>query len=198
MKSSLLATLLLCFFINICSEWYFVDYWYIMVILNINDWGVIMARTIDNKYENMFRWMSNKLRIQDRFNRNNQSHVKYPRGAIYACYFGENIGHEKSRLEARPCVIVSNNRINYRATNIVVIPLTKEIKYKDDKTKTELKYEWHYVLKKSKYNKLNYDSAVQCEDIRSVSKARMGRYICKIDVDDMDEIRKRIKKALQI
>ncbi len=157
-----------------------------------------MARLIDNKYENMFRWMSNKLRIQDRFNKNNQSKVKYPRGAIYACYFGENIGHEKSRLEARPCIVVSNNRINYNATNIVVIPLTKEIKYKNNATKTELKYEWHYVLKKSKYNKLNYDSAIQCEDIRSVSKARLGKYICKVDIDDMDEIKKRIKKALQI
>lgn len=165
---------------------------------NTNDWWYNMARNKNNKYENMFRWMSNKLRIQDRFNRNNQIHVKYPRGAIYACYLGENIGHEKSRLEARPCLIVSNNRINYNATNIIVIPLTKEIKYKNDETKTELKYEWHYVLKKSKYNKLNYDSAVQREDIRSVSKARMGRYICKINVDDMDEIRKRIKKTLQI
>ena len=157
-----------------------------------------MARNVDNTYDHMFRWMSNKLRIQDRFNRNNQSKVKYPRGAIYACYFGENIGHEKSRLEARPCVIVSTNRINYNSTNVVVIPLTKEIKYKDDKAKVDLKYEWHYVLKKSKYNKLNFDSAIQCEDIRSVSKARMGRYICKVDIADMDEIRKRIKKALQI
>ena len=122
---------------------------------NTNDWWYNMARNIDNKYENMFRWMSNKLRIQDRFIRNNQSNIKYPRGAIYACYFGENIGHEKSRLEARPCVVVSNNRINYNST-------------------------------------------VKCEDIRSVSKARMGKYICKIDVSDMNEIRKRIKKTLQI
>ena len=38
--------------------------------------------------------------------------------------------------------------------------------------------------------KLNYDSAVQCEDIRSVSKARMGKYICKIDGIDMVEIKK--------
>jgi mRNA interferase MazF len=80
----------------------------------------------------------------------------------------------------------------------VVIPLTKEIKYKDNTTKTELKYEWHYVLKKSKYNQLNYDSAVQCEDIRSVSKARMGKYICSIDTTDLDEIKKRLKKALQV
>lgn len=156
-----------------------------------------MPPRITNKYENMFRWMSNKLRIQDKFNRNSQAHVKYPRGAIYACYFGENIGHEKSRLEARPCVIVSNNRINYNATNIVVIPLTKEIKYKTP-TSVELKYEWHYVLRKSKYPSLNFDSAVQCEDIRCVSKARMGSFICKIDNTDLDEIKKRLKKALHI
>lgn len=156
-----------------------------------------MSRVISNKYENFFRWMPNKLRIQDRFTKNDQRNVKYPLGSIYACYFGENIGHEKSRLEARPCIIISNNRINYKATNIFVIPLTKEIKYKNG-TKTELKYEWHYVLRKSKYTKLNFDSAVQCEDIRSVSKARMGRYICNIDEYDLNEIRKRIKKALQI
>lgn len=160
--------------------------------------GIEMARKIENKYENFFRWMSNKLRIQDRFNRNDQRYVKYPRGAIYACYLGENIGHEKSRLEARPCVVVSNNRINYKATNIIVVPLTKEIKYKDEKSKTELKYEWHYVLKKAKYTQLNYDSAVQCEDIRSVSKARMGTYICTVDEDDLGEIKRRLKRALQI
>ena len=157
-----------------------------------------MARPIDNKYENMFRWMSNKLKIQDRFIKNNQRNIKYSRGSIYACYLGENIGHEKSRIEARPCIIVSNNQINFNATNIVVVPLTKEVKYKDSATKSGLKYEWHYVLKKAKYSQLNYDSAVQCEDIRCVSKARMGKYICKIDDSDMSEIKKRIKKALQV
>ena len=43
-----------------------------------------MARNIDNKYENMFRWMSNKLRIQDRFIRNNISLVQItPSGNVY-------------------------------------------------------------------------------------------------------------------
>ena len=41
-----------------------------------------MARTINNKYENLFRWMSNKLRLQDKFYKNDQRSVKYPRGAI--------------------------------------------------------------------------------------------------------------------
>ena len=93
--------------------------------------------------------MSNKLRLQDKFYKNDQRSVKYPRGAIYTCHLGENIGHEKSRLEERPCLIISNNRINYNATNVIVIPLTKEIKYKDN-SHVELKYEWHYILKKEK------------------------------------------------
>ena len=137
------------------------------------------------------------MRLQEKFERNNQIHVKYPRGAIYTCYMGENVGHEKSRLEARPCLIISTDEINKKSSNVIVIPLSKEIKYKHG-TNTELAYSWHYVLKKSKYDKLNYDSVVQCEDIRCVSKTRMGKFITKISHDDMDEIKKRLRRTLQI
>jgi mRNA interferase MazF len=53
-------------------------------------------------------------------------------------------------------------------------------------------------IKKSKYKELNFDSSIQCEDIRCISKSRIGKYICQVDNDDLNEIRKRIKKALQI
>ena len=152
---------------------------------------------IGNKFENLYRWSGHKLKIQDKFNKNNQLEVKYPRGAIYACYLGENIGHEKSRLEARPCLIVSTDRINYKNTNVIVIPLSKKIKYKKGSS-NKLAYDWHYVLMKSKYPNLNYDSAIQCEDIRCVSKSRMGRYICHVSPEDMREIKKRLKSTLQI
>ena len=107
------------------------------------------------------------------------------------------LGHEKSRLEARPCLIVSTNEINFKSTNVIVVPLSKEIKYKHGST-TELAYNWHYILKKSKYTALKCDSAVQCEDIKCISKARMGKFITKIDADDMSEIRKRLKSTLQL
>ena len=155
-----------------------------------------MAR-LANKFENLYRWSSHKLKLQDLFERNNQQRIKYPRGSIYTCYLGENIGHEKSRLEARPCIIVSTNRINYNNTNVIVIPLSKNIKYKSG-SDTKLAYDWHYIIKKKNYPKLSYDSAVQCEDIRCVSKARMGKYICQVDSNDMKELRKRLKSTLQI
>lgn len=151
----------------------------------------------NNKFENLYRWSCHKLRLQEKFERKNQIHVKYPRGAIYACYMGVNIGHEKSRLEARPCLIVSTDEINFKSTNIIIVPLSKEIKYKKGST-TELAYDWHYVLRKSKYKDLNYDSAIQCEDIRCISKSRMGKFITKINSEDMQEIKKRLKRTLQI
>lgn len=88
-------------------------------------------------------------------------------------------------------------KINTNSGNVVVVPLSKNIKWTQtpDGKKT-LRYDWHYVLYKQKYP-LNYDSAVYCEDIRSISKVRLGKYICHVDPQDMKNISKRIKRALQ-
>lgn len=144
-------------------------------------------------------WLYKKLKINNHFVKNQKkiSSWKINRGAMYTCYFGENLGHEKSRLEARPCVVVSSNDINYNSSNIIVVPLSKNIKYADTEKKV-LKYPHHYVLKKKNYAKLEYDSVVQCEDIRCVSKARLVNYICNVSKEDMKNISKRIKTALQI
>lgn len=152
-----------------------------------------------NKYENLYKWSALKLRLQEKFVRNNQINWRVSRKAIYGCYIGENIGFEKSSLDSRPVLVISSDLINHKNGMVVVIPLTKKIKWDEKVTnRKKLKYDWHYVLYKSKYNKLNHDSAVQCEDIRVVSKARLGDLICYIDDPDMREISKRIKKALQI
>lgn len=144
------------------------------------------------------KWLNKKLKLNKHFELNKQrlSNWKVHRGQIYTCFLGENIGYEKSRLEARPCLIVSTKQINHESGNIIVVPLSKNIKYLDN---TEmLKYPYHYVLKKSKYPKLDYDSAIQCEDIRCISKARIATFVCNTDPKDMSQIKKRLKIALQI
>jgi len=154
-----------------------------------------------NKYESLFRWTADKLKIQEKFKKNNQANWKVPRGAVYGCYLGENVGFEKGTLESRPVLVVSIDEINKSSGNVVVIPLSKNIKYKKDKNGNftkQLKYSWHYVVKRSQRNKLKYNSAVQCEDIRVVSKSRLGNFIGFIDRADMKEVSKRIKKALQV
>lgn len=60
-----------------------------------------------------------------------------------------------------------------------------------------LKYEWNYILYNSKYN-LKFDSMVQCEDLRCISKIRLGAYIDHVDTSDMQNIKKRLKSTLQI
>jgi mRNA interferase MazF len=148
--------------------------------------------------QSYIQWINKKLKLNDHSIRNKAQlkNWKVNRGQIYTCFLGENIGFEKSKLEARPCIIVSTKRINHESGNIIIVPLSKNIKYEPGTHK--LKYPYHYVLKKSNYPKLQFDSAVQCEDIRCVSKARLSKYVCNVRTDDMISIRKRLKTALQI
>lgn len=153
-----------------------------------------------NKYEKLFKWSVLKAKLHEKFLKNNQAKWEVPRRSIYGCYLGENVGFEKNGLDSRPVLVVSSDLINKTNGIVVVIPLTKKIKWDttNPQRQHKLKYDWHYVLYKQKYHKLNYDSAIQCEDIRVVSKARLGDFICFIDDKDMKEVSKRLKKALQI
>ena len=97
-------------------------------------------------------------------------------------------------------IIISHLKELYKKiANVIVVTLSKNIKWEDPITKRKLKYDTHYVLKKSKYPQLAFDSTVQCEDIRVVSKARLGQYICSVNLaTDMKQIKKRLKSALQL
>lgn len=135
--------------------------------------------------------------LQEKFENNNFRRWFTPRGCVFTCHFGENIGDEKCGM-GRPVLVVSSDKINRKSGNVIVVTLSKNIKW-TDATRTRLKYETHWVLKKAKYPQLAFDSAVQCEDIKVISKARLGKFICQIDnASDMKQIRKRLKSALQI
>lgn len=145
------------------------------------------------------QWMYKKLKLNDTFFKHKETICRWKvhRGQIYTCFFGENIGFEKSKMAARPCIIVSKEQINEESGNVIVVPLSKNIKYWG-KSHTRLRLPYHYALYKSKYPKLTYDSAVQCEDVRCVSKSRLCTFICNTDPSDMKEISKKIKNALQL
>lgn len=146
--------------------------------------------------EDYIKWFWKKFKLEQAFNRNILRNWFVKRKSIYTCYLGENIGDEKGKLDSRPVLVVSADHINRSNSNVVVVPLSKNIKWKDP-IKKVLRYDYHYVLYKRKYNKLTHDSAVQCEDIRVVSKKRLGDLIEEIDNNDMKEIRKRLRRVLQ-
>lgn len=154
--------------------------------------------TKEEKSSNLFMWMDKKLKLHELHIKNNQSGWKVQRGSIYTCYLGENIGFEKGvSTQSRPVLVVSSDDLNRKSGNVVIVPLSKNIKWKDVSKKT-LQYQSHYVLYKSKYKKLEHNSAIQCEDVRVVSKSRLGSLICFIDKPDMSKISKRLKYTFQI
>lgn len=151
-----------------------------------------------DKFEKLIMWTGTKVKLHNRHTVNDQATVNIPIYSIYTCLLGENVGYEKGDNKARPVLVISNEEINKRSGNVIIVPLSKNIKWKDTE-KTKLRYDSHYVLKKSKYTKLAFDSAIQCEDIRVVSKARLGSYVCNLsDPYDIKQIKKRIKYTFEI
>lgn len=141
-----------------------------------------------NRFEKAIEWFALKTKM----NVNHQSgrgHF-FLKGTIVNVFFGENVGYEKSGQ--RPALIVSTDNINRNSGNVIVVPLTKI----DNKRGKPLLHT-QYVLKKSKY-KLTFDSVIQCEDVRCVSKERLGSILDKIDKYDAEQVEKRLKYTFSL
>lgn len=147
-----------------------------------------------DKAKNIFSWSVVQYKICERIENNPSIYnATIPMFSIYTCHLGENIGDEKNGI-GRPVIILSSNIIFKNNRNIIIAPLSKNIKWDGNSTKKVLRYKQHYVLYKLKYPKLGYDSVIQFEDIRSINKSRLGKYICQVnDVMDIKGIKDRIK-----
>ena len=102
---------------------------------------------------------------------------------IYIVDLWINIWSELNKK--RPCIIISNDRLN-RWDCVVILPL-KTIKWLNKK------YFW-IEIKKSSINKFEKDSYTNITDIRSVSKKRISKYIWKLEKGDLLNITKKIQK----
>ncbi|GGH73223.1 hypothetical protein GCM10007096_00240 [Pullulanibacillus pueri] len=91
--------------------------------------------------------------------------------------------------------MVSVDSSNKTSGNVCIAPLTKALNKKTDRTVKLLKSQ--YILYKKNY-KLNYDSVVQCEDIRIISKARIGNIFDYVTHTDMKQIDRRLKYFLDL
>jgi|GEM_PF-912407 Growth inhibitor len=126
--------------------------------------------------------------------------------AVHLCVLGENIGNEQN--EERPVIIVSRNSQNATAGNVIVIPLSKQLRCRKDQNgriirnqagKPIPKYDYHYFFFRSKYTFLDYDSNAKAEDITTVSKIRIGKHLGDItDAQDIRNLEKRVKTILDL
>lgn len=145
-----------------------------------------------NRYSEAIDWFALQKKINEKYT-GGRGHF-FPRKAIVTVFLGENVGFEKNKV--RPAIVVSVDSNNQTSGNVAIVPLTKEENKVDRTTGKPISKKSlasQYKLFKSKYSKLDYNSIVQCEDVRIVSKARIGDVIGFIDDTDMKQISKRLK-----
>lgn len=143
-------------------------------------------------------WTENKVAISNGWIDNDRAQIgrQIVQGGIYFCEFGENIGHEQS--ERRPVLVVSRDLVNHSSGNVLIVPLTKNLKTKIDRKtgKTIPRFSSHYFLFMSKYGFLTYDSAVKAEETTSISKIRLDNLLGALDSADFDKIKNRLRWVL--
>ena len=141
------------------------------------------------RHKEAIDWFSKKIKINERFV-GGTGHF-FPRGAVVSVSLGENIGFEKAGI--RPALCISNDTNNRKNGNVAVIPLT-DLSNKGGRPLLPTQF----IMYKSKYSFLRLDSIVQCEDMRIVSKARIGNVLGFISKTDLQSIEKRIKTFLAL
>ena len=102
---------------------------------------------------------------------------KYNRGEMYFAHLDDGIGSEQKGR--RPVVIIQNDIGNTHSPTLIVAPITSEI-YNKSQLPT------HYFLK-ADYG-LQKDSFILLEQIRTIDKTRIDKYIGRIPEVHIEKI----------
>ncbi|MGR3179147.1 MAG: type II toxin-antitoxin system PemK/MazF family toxin [Candidatus Anammoxibacter sp.] len=98
------------------------------------------------------------------------------RGEIWLVSLEPVIGSETGKTQ--PALIISNNRNNEFANTITVIPIT---------SKTDKIYPFEVFVSKE-YHKLQKDSKIKTNQIRTVDKKRLVKYLSALPRDKLKEV----------
>lgn len=107
------------------------------------------------------------------------------KGEVWTCDFGKNVGSEINKV--RPCIVIQNNKGNRFGPTTIVIPITSKIKPQPT----------HLLLNDTDfiYMEGNVCGTVLAEQIKSVSKARLGRCLGTLTQEAMANVEGLIRTA---
>ena len=108
----------------------------------------------------------------------------YRRGDIYIANLNPFRGSEQGGT--RPVLVLQNNDGNFYCPTLIVAPLSSKLKKPNLPT--------HFLLKKGQG--LITDSIVELEQIKTIDKCRIQRYIGKITPEQMSGVEEAIQKSL--
>lgn len=126
-------------------------------------------------------WSYKKQIIIDSIEADKLANIKPKRGEIWTCQLGKNIGSEENKI--RPVVIIQNNTGNEISPTTIVVPISKKPK----------KIAVHIELRDSDYVLVEGESkeitgTILCEQIKVISKARLGRHIATLKNEFVNKI----------
>jgi mRNA interferase MazF len=108
------------------------------------------------------------------------------RGEIWLISLDRTERHEQAKT--RPCLIISNNKFNRGAADLVIaVPLTSKNKH----------IPLHVTIKKTESN-LGIDSCIMPEQIRSLAVHRCIKYIDTVSEEIFAELQQKIKIILDL
>ena len=110
----------------------------------------------------------------------------YHRGDIYIANLNPYTGAEQGGI--RPVVVLQNNIGNQHSPTLIVAAMTKEIKRIDLPT--------HVYIRQA--GNLKQPSIVVLEQIRTIDKSRVHRYLGRLSPMQMNLVEKGIKRSLGI
>jgi mRNA interferase MazF len=108
------------------------------------------------------------------------------RGDIVLVDFDPALKNEAAAT--RPAILVTNESANELSPTLVVVPLTSNV---------ERVYPFEILLDRTRTG-LEYDSKVQIQFIRHVSRARLKRVIGSVLTEDMLELDERLREHLAL
>ena len=108
----------------------------------------------------------------------------YRRGDIYIANLNPFKGSEQGGT--RPVLVLQNNDGNFYCPTLIVAPLSSKLK--------KMNLPTHYLLKKGRG--LFTDSIVELEQIRTIDKCRIKRYIGRISPEQMSGVESAIYESL--
>lgn len=109
------------------------------------------------------------------------------RGKIYLAVLDPVIGKEISKT--RPVVIVSNDKNNKFSGTVTILPITSK--------NVQRIYPFEVLLSRGA-GKLPKTSKVKADQIRTLDKSRIVKFMGRIKKQEMDEIEKAIKVHLAL
>lgn len=167
------------------------------------------------EFYNISSWLKDKLHYHNLSKIQKIKRANVTHGEVWYCDFGYNIGAEKNKC--RPVIVISNNRIN-KSEKVVVLCIT-DAKGKTNINNLPAQDSWFLMysattdddkkiykgrkipLSMSVYSFLDKDSVIQCEEIHSISKARLDMKrgcIGTLSPTDFQMLKRKISRAYSI